>query len=75
MDQKQIEKQAQDIMDNFLAAMNSIEVEEDFVSIQDICYRIEGEGLETDLKFKELFLANAPKTKGDAIIANKGSWT
>lgn len=74
MDEKQIEAKAQEIMNNFLEAMKDIEVEEDFISTQEICFREEKEGLEANPDFKERFLENAPKTKGDAILANKGSW-
>lgn len=74
MESKKIEIQAQEIMDNFLEAMKDIEVEEEFISTSKNCYRDEDKSKETNEEFKEQFLKNAPKSKGDAIVANKGSW-
>lgn len=74
MDQKEIEKTAQQIMDNFLEAMKDIEVEEDFINRYDQCLREEKSGIDTNEEFKQQFLNNAPQTKGDAIITEKGAW-
>ena len=74
MDEKSIESQAQEIMDNFFEAMKDIEVEEDFIAPASQSYREESEGKKGDEEYKERFLKNAPHSKGDAIVANKGSW-
>lgn len=74
MDQEEIKLQAKEIMDKFMTAMKDIEVEEDFVLEREECIREEGEGEETDEAFRQKFLSNAPHTKGDAIITEKGEW-
>ncbi len=74
MDTQAVKKEAKEIMDNFMAAMKDIEVEEDFILERSKCFREEKEGLEVDEEFKRRFLKNATKTSGDAILANKGAW-
>lgn len=74
MDQEKIKIQAKEIMDNFMTALSDIEIEKDFELIRESCYREEGEGDKLDEDFKQRFLANAAKTHGNAIVANKGTW-
>ena len=74
MDKKNIEHEAKAIMDKFMQAMKDIEVEEDFILEREVCFREEQDGKEVDEDFRQRFLANAPKTSSDAIIAKKGSW-
>lgn len=74
VDQDSIRKEAKEIMDNFMKALKDIEVEEEFILEREACFREEGEGVELDEEFKQRFLANAAKTNGDAILANKGAW-
>ena len=75
INKEQIKKQAKEIMDNFVNAMGNIEVEENFTLKREKSYRNDGNGQPLDENFKQRFLKNAPKTKGDAILANKGEWT
>ena len=75
MDQAEIKKQAKEIMDNFMEAMKDIDVEDEFVLERDACFREEGEGSKVDEGFRQRFLKNATKTRGDAVLANKGEWT
>jgi hypothetical protein len=74
VDSTQVQQDAKKIMDKFMNVMKDIEVEEDFILKRDNCFREEGEGLESNPEFKRRFLANAPQTHGDAIVANKGAW-
>lgn len=74
MDEERIKKEAKEIMDNFMSALKDIEVEEEFILERDMTYREETQGNVADEDFKQRFLSNAPKTSGDAILANKGSW-
>lgn len=74
MSKENIEHEAKAIMDKFMQAMKDVEVEEDFILERESCFREEGQGVEVDENFRQRFLANAPKTSGDAIIAKKGSW-
>lgn len=74
MNQDDIKREAKEIMDKFMEAMADVELEDNFELVRDRCYREEGEGVELDENFKQRFLANARKTSGDAIVANKGDW-
>lgn len=74
MDQEKIKIQAKEIMDNFMVALSDVEIEEEFELIRTNCFREEGNGQKLDEDFKQRFLANAPKTSGNAILANKGAW-
>lgn len=72
-----VEKQAKEIIDKFAKALESVEEEAnvDFHVERDKFERIEEvEGCETENGFKERILANAPKSDGDSIVAEKGSW-
>ncbi len=74
MKEKQITSQAKKIMDDFSKALNSVKLEASFNLIREKSFREEGSGEDLDEDFKQRFLANASKTKGDAIVASKGSW-
>jgi hypothetical protein len=74
VDATQVQEDAKKIMDKFMALMKDIDVEEDFILKREKCFRDEGDGLEADPEFKRRFLANAPQTQGDAIVANKAAW-
>ena len=74
INQDSIQKEAKQIMDNFMKALDKIEIEQDFILERDNCFREEGNGKEVDEDFRQRFLSNAPKISGDAILANKGEW-
>ncbi|MFW5704877.1 MAG: hypothetical protein ACOCXG_03450 [Nanoarchaeota archaeon] len=74
MSQEAIKKEAKQIMDNFMKSMKGIEVEDDFLIERKNSFRKEEKEEKVDEEFKQRFLKNAPKTKGDAILAEKGSW-
>ena len=74
MKQDEIQKQAKKIMDNFMSAFSDIEVEDDFILEREVCLREEGNGFVADEDFRQRFFSNAPKVKGDALVANKGEW-
>ena len=76
MDELKIKNEAKEIMNNFMNALSNIEVEDEFILNRDSSYReeLKNEKRIND-EFKNKFLSNAPKTSGDAILANKGEWT
>jgi len=72
-----VKKQAKEIMDNFMIALKDIGVKSDFKIIQPTCFRDESDKpktIEEYILFRESFLANAPKTAGNAILTKKGDW-
>lgn len=73
--QEEIKKESKQIMDNFMDALADIEVKQDYSLKRDVCFREESsERKEVDEDFRQRFLSNAPKTKGNAVLANKGAW-
>jgi len=72
MDEKKIQQEAKEIMDNFMNALSKMDVEEEFILNRKETFRKEGEPNSLDESYKNRFLSNAPKTSGDTIIANKG---
>ncbi|MCA9496250.1 MAG: hypothetical protein KC589_04880 [Nanoarchaeota archaeon] len=74
MNETKIKKEAKEIMDNFMNALSDIDIEEEFVLERKNTTRNEKKGKKVDENFKQKFLSNAPKIKGDAILANKGTW-
>lgn len=75
MEKDQIKKEAKKIMDDFMSALKDIEVEDEFLLQRDEMYRQENGGSAKSTSFQNRFLSNAPKTSGNAIVANKGDWT
>lgn len=75
MDKNSIKTEAKKIMDNFMDAMQNIQVDESFEIKKEVCFREEGDGDEFDEDFQQRFLKNAPKTSGTAIVSRKGDWT
>ncbi|MCA9486603.1 hypothetical protein H6501_04405 [Candidatus Woesearchaeota archaeon] len=77
MDKEKILQEAKQIMDSFadtLSKQSESKTELSFKLERKICMREEGEGTPLNENFKVLFLKNARKTRGDAIVAEKGSW-
>lgn len=75
INQEEIKKEAKQIMDNFMEALGDIKVEEDFNLQRSDSLREETKADALDEDFQQRFLSNAPKTSGNAILANKGEWT
>jgi len=73
MNQQEIKKQAKKIMDDFVKALDKVKVEEKFGAQRKQFLR-EKIAKEQDKEFKQRMLKNAPKTKGDYIVAEKKSW-
>lgn len=73
-DPEQIRQQAKAIMDEFIAALETVEqAEPDVGLVRDEGIRQPGDSL-ADPTFKERMLKNAPKVKGDCIVAEKKQW-
>lgn len=75
MNKEHIEKQAKDILEKFVKALEKVEKEskEEFHVEREIFEREENNG-ESCENFKENILANAPKKNDDFIIAERGGW-
>lgn len=75
VDHEKIQKQAKEIMDNFMGALKDIDVEEDFLLKRETCLRDEASCENFDQDYINRFLDNAPKKTSNSILANKGEWT
>lgn len=73
MDDK-IKKQAKEIMDEFMNALEKVNVELDHTSSQTEKNTREENPSKPDKEFNKRFLKNAPKTKDGEIIAEKKKW-
>lgn len=75
MDEEAIKKQAKDILDNFVTALEKVKAEDVRVEREED-RRKERESEESELNsdFRKIMLENAPKTKDDCIEAEKGGW-
>lgn len=74
MNPKQIKKEAKQIMDDFMKELDKVKIkEQDFTLRREKNIRGKVEA-EKDPEFRERMLNNAPKTKGDFILAEKKKW-
>ena len=71
---EEIKKEAIKIMDEFMDSLSGIDVEESYLNKRKKSYREEKEE-KVDSDFKNIFLKNARRISGDAILAEKGEWT
>jgi hypothetical protein len=69
----EIKKSAKRILDKFAKALAGIRTEQSFVERKED-RREEGEGTEKDKDFQKIFFENAPSTKKDCILAERGKW-
>tara|TARA_Y100000310_G_C20399245_1_gene676606 strand:- start:193 stop:426 length:234 start_codon:yes stop_codon:yes gene_type:complete len=73
VDRKRIEKEARELLQSFGEALADVEV-------PSVVGEGSGEGMraesadECDAGFRELMMKNAPKVKGDCLVAEKKSW-
>jgi len=74
MDEKKIKQQAKEIIDKFVSELEKIKIEEEPVERKQD-RRIEKIPSETDKEFRKIIFENAPKTKDDCLLAEKGKWT
>lgn len=75
MDESKIKAEAKEIMDNFMNSLAKIDVENNYIKEREVSLRNETNPNLNNGDFKNRFLSNAPRTSGDAILANKGEWT
>ena len=74
MDEKQIEKEAKEILDSFAKALEKVKTKEaDFYVERDLSEREEGLG-DSCNGFKSKLLGNAPDKNDDFIVAERGAW-
>jgi len=75
LDEQKIEQEAKEILDKFAEALKSVDkVDVDSYVDRDEFERVEGEGKESIVGFKERVLQNAPEHDDDFILVEKGSW-
>lgn len=75
MDSKiKITSKAQEILDDFMQEMNTIEIDSTFNLSRVKCMRDENEGKFSNDSFREAFLNNAKKRNSSAIVTKKGEW-
>ena len=74
--QKEIKKQAKQILDKFASALSKVEKkgEEEIGVDRDEFERVEGDVVGCDSGFKERFLKNAPEHDDDFVLAERGNW-
>ena len=73
MNPEEIKIQAKKIMDNFISALEKVELEEARVE-RDEDRRTEKEGFLGDSDFRKIMLENAPEKENDCVKAEKGGW-
>lgn len=74
MNQKEIQAQAKKIMDDFVSALSKVKkIEQRFGHERKICVR-EFSKKQEDKEFRQRVFKNAPKVKGDYLVAEKKSW-
>ena len=70
-----IKKEAKLILDKFSKSLEKVEKEiKDAPGVQRAKSLREESKVEHNPEFRKLFFKNAPKTEGDDIIAERGSW-
>ena len=74
MEKQEIQRQAKKIMDDFVRALDKSKVKEETVFVERKQDRREARDEKADNDFREIMLKNAPETKDDFIIAEKGEW-
>ena len=75
MNEEDIRSEAKKIMDNFMNSLKEINIDDEFTLEREVSYRNEKEvAMKNNDDFKNDFLANAHRTSGNAILANKGEW-
>ena len=73
-DKKQLEKRVQGILDDFGKRLDSVKEKVGDVFVERDVFVREEKGCEKDDEFRKAFFENAPKKKGECIIAEKGEW-
>jgi len=74
MNKEEILAQAKKIMDEFVSALDKVEVNEKFGSERDLQVRTPNEETDSSLEFTKRILKNAPKVKDDFFIMEKKKW-
>jgi len=73
LDEEEIRKQAKAIMDEFVKALGKIEEEGEAGIKRKETMRIP-EGSRMDDEFRQRMFKNAPRKKGDFIVAERKKW-
>jgi len=73
LDEEKIIRQAKSIMDEFMKALDKIEISGE-VGIERAEFTRKAKAMKPDAEFRKRMLANAPRKDDDNIIAEKKSW-
>jgi hypothetical protein len=74
MDEEKIRKEAKQIMDDFMSALDKVEeVKEEFGTKRAVSKRKPSKS-RYGVEFKERMLKNAPKVEDSCIVAEKKKW-
>ena len=78
IDRLKVEREAKEILDKFAKALEEVEKDNkdlvgSYVDRKDF-ERIEGNGKDSEVGFKQRILDNAPDKDSDFIIGETGSW-
>lgn len=71
--EKEIAREAKEILDKFAKALEKVETKESFVEREE-SFRKEQEGSLPNEEFRKIFFENAPEVTNDCIQAEKGKW-
>jgi len=71
--EKEIRKSARQILDKFAKALARVRTSDSFVEREED-RREEKEGEKGNSEFREIFFENAPSTKKQCILAERGKW-
>jgi len=74
MNEKQIQKQAKQILDKFAKSLDNVKISSKKSSKKLSGFREESTPLEPNEDFKKLAFQNAPDKEGDFFIAEKKKW-
>ena len=74
VERKKIEQDAKKLILEFGDALERLPAREEVLVERDKDVREEGSGKECDSDFRKRMMDNAPKTKDDCIVAEKGKW-
>jgi len=72
-EKKEIKKQAKRLLDDFASKLGKIKLKEKHFE-NNSGIREEGDGWDTDKKFRDIMFSNASFVEDDFIVAEKGGW-
>jgi len=74
MDKEKILAQAKKIMDEFIVALNKVQVSDKFGAKREHQTRVPSKDCPDSSEFRKIMFKNAPKVKDDYLIMEKKEW-